>query len=77
MQDYKINNEKVSHVVTHNVSNFGKAFRNFSNHYLNTTKDVPISDQNYLRFLSSEESDSGNENIDFSSLNFSSISSPK
>lgn len=63
MQDYKINNEKVSHVVTDNASNFGKAFRTFSNQYLNTTKDVSTSDPNYLGILSSKESDSDSDNM--------------
>lgn len=64
MQEYKINCEKVSHVVTDNASNFDKAFRIFSSQYIdssnNTTNNKNVNDPNYLGIISSD-SDSDNE----------------
>lgn len=57
MQDFKIENEKVTHVVTDNASNFGKAFRTFSKQYY-VTDDTNNSDSNYLGIISSDDSDS-------------------
>lgn len=57
MLDFKIKNEKVTHVVTDNASNFGKAFRTFSKQF-NVTDDTHISDSNYLGLISSDDSDS-------------------
>jgi len=63
MQEYKINCEKVSHIVTDNVSNFVKAFRIFSSQYIDTTNNTKnVNDPNYLGIISSV-SDSDNEII--------------
>lgn len=63
MQEYKINCEKVSHIVTDNASNFGKAFRIFSSQYIDTTNNTKnVNDPNYLGIISND-SDSDNEII--------------
>ncbi|KAE9536198.1 hypothetical protein AGLY_007421 [Aphis glycines] len=58
MQEYKINCEKVSHVVTDNASNFGKAFRIFSSQHIdssdNTNNSKNVNDPNYLGIISSD-----------------------
>jgi len=65
IQDFKIENDKITHVVTDNASNFGKAFRTFSKQYI-VTDDTHISDSNYLGLISSDDSDS-DDNITISS----------
>lgn len=73
MQEYKINCEKVSHVVTDNASNFDKAFRIFSSQYIdssnNTTNNKNVNDPNYLGIISSD-SDSDNEILNNSENDF-------
>lgn len=58
MQEYKINCEKVSHVVTDNASNFGKAFRIFSSQHIdssdNSNNSKNVNDPNYLGIISSD-----------------------
>jgi len=65
IQDFKIENDKITHVVTDNASNFGKAFRTFSKQYI-VTDNTHISDSNYLGLISSDDSDS-DDNITISS----------
>lgn len=65
IQDFKIENDKITHVVTDNASNFGKAFRTFSKQYI-VTDNIHISDSNYLGLISSDDSDS-DDNITISS----------
>lgn len=62
-ETYEINNSKISHIITDNASNFGKAFRTFSN--VSTTS----SDCNYLGDFNSDtetqyDSDHSNSNIE-------------
>lgn len=60
MQEYKINYEKVSHVVTDNASNFSKAFCLFSDQYIDTSDNTKnVNDPNYLGIISSDSDSDG------------------
>lgn len=73
---YRVNNSKITHIITDNASNFGKAFRTFS------SVSTPTSDCNYLgdfngdteTQLDSDYSNSDSENNNSGNVEYISVS---
>lgn len=62
IKTFKVNNSKISHIVTDNASNFGKAFRTFSSTSTNKIQSSSSSLSNW--FSSSNSSDDESNMVD-------------
>lgn len=72
MQDLKIDNCKVLHVMTDIASNFGKAFRNFSRQHVSTDNLTDSDNENNL-IVTNLENDDNNSHSEFDTVDLSSL----
>ncbi|XP_060846553.1 uncharacterized protein LOC132926230 [Rhopalosiphum padi] len=61
-ETYRINNSKITHIITDNASNFGKAFRTFSNVSTSGSDSYNVGDFNFELEIDSDISNSDCEN---------------